>query len=176
MNRIQKQIAVVIALVAIAAGAYAAYRNTASQPARANSAALLFAQTLPDASGAAHALAGYRGKVLVVNFWATWCVPCVEEIPAFSRVQTEFANSVSFVGIGIDSPSNIATFEKKIQPTYPLLVAGATGTELARAFGDTSGSLPFTVVIGADGLVKASRLGRVPENELRAWLGPVAGH
>ena len=173
MNRTKKISAVVIALVALAAGAYAAYRNAAPQPAPSNGAvALLFAQTLPDASGAAHALSTYRGKVVVVNFWATWCVPCVEEIPAFSRLQSEFASGVSFVGIGIDSPSNIAMFEKKIRPTYPLLVADASGTELARAFGDTSGSLPFTVVIGVDGRVTASKLGRVDESELRAWLRP----
>lgn len=174
MNRNRKAVVLVLAgFAALAAGALAAYRQHAPQVPASGAAAMLFAQTLPDGEGTPRSLSSYRGQVLVVNFWATWCAPCVEEIPAFSRLQTEYGAKVKFLGIGIDTASNIASFQQKIRPSYPLLVAGAVGTELAREFGDRSGGLPFTVVLGAGGDVKAVKVGRVDEKELRAWLTPL---
>ena len=175
MNRTRKIVVLVLAgCVALAAGALAAYRQQApEQPASGAAAAMLFAQTLPDAEGTPRNLSAYRGQVLIVNFWATWCAPCVEEIPAFSRLQSEYGGSVKFLGIGIDTPSNIASFQKSVRPSYPLFVAGAAGTELAREFGNRLGGLPFTVVLGPDGDVKAAKLGRVSEDALRAWLRPL---
>ena len=174
MNRTRKTIVLVLAgVAALAAGALAAYRQHAPQQPASGAAAMLFAQTLPDAEGTPRNLASYRGQVVVVNFWATWCAPCVEEIPAFSRLQTEYGRKVKFLGIGIDTPSNIASFQQKLRPTYPLLVAGAMGTDLAREFGDRSGGLPFTVVLGPDGDVRAVKVGRVDENVLRAWIMPL---
>jgi peroxiredoxin len=103
-------------------------------------------------------------------------VPCVEEIPELSRISTEYRQrNVAFVGIGIDSATNIAEFEKKIQASYPLLVAGATGSDLVREYGDTAGGLPYTLVLDDKGTVRASKLGRVSEKELRDWLKPLAG-
>ena len=174
MSRTQKIVVLVLAgCAALAAGALAAYRQHAPQQPSSGGAAMLFAQTLPDAEGMSRNLASYRGQVLVINFWATWCAPCVEEIPAFSRLQTEYGQKVKFLGIGIDTPSNIAAFRQQVRPSYPLLVAGAIGTDLAREFGDRSGGLPFTVVLGSDGDVKAVKVGRVDENALRAWLAPL---
>ena len=172
MNRTQKIAVLAIAgFAALAAGALvAAYRQHAPQQSASGAAAMLFAQTLPDAEGTPHNLSAYRGQLLVVNFWATWCAPCVEEIPAFSRLQTEYGSRVKFLGIGIDTSTNITSFQQKVHPSYPLLVAGAVGTDLAREFGDRSGGLPFTVVIGPGGEVRAVKLGRVDENALRVWL------
>jgi thiol-disulfide isomerase/thioredoxin len=117
----------------------------------------------------------HRGRAVLVNFWATWCVPCVKEIPSFSKIHAETGGDVAFVGLGIDSPDNIARFNERIRPSYPLLAAGAGGTDLVRAFGDESGALPFTVLIGPDGRVVASHLGQVDESTLRRWIGPFLG-
>src|SRR5690554_1475371 len=80
----------------------------------------LFAQRLPDSAGAQQAMAQWRGRPLLVNFWATWCAPCVKEMPDLDQLQAEFPQ-VRFVGIGIDSPANIARFIEKVPVSYPLL-------------------------------------------------------
>lgn len=133
--------------------------------------AALFAMTLDDSKGAKHALAQWKGKPLLVNFWAPWCAPCVEEMPeldALARVQR--AKGLQVIGIGIDSPSNIAEFSQKLKISYPLYVSGMGGTDLARQFGNTAGGLPYTVLIGADGQVKKTYLGRLKFEQLKADL------
>jgi len=132
------------------------------------SASRLFTLSLPDAKGKSHDLAQWRGKILVVNFWATWCGPCVQEMPELSTLQTESGlKNMQIVGIGIDSAANIAEFSSKYRISYPLYVAGMDGSELTRQFGDLSGSLPFTVLIGPDGEVRKTYLGRLKFDELR---------
>jgi thiol-disulfide isomerase/thioredoxin len=164
-------ITLVVAVAAAGAGAWWSQRQSAAAG-PAPGAELFYSQSLKDAAGVAHAMGEHRGKVVVVNFWATWCVPCVKEIPAFSKVHTEGGGRVAFVGLGIDSLDNIAAFDARFKPSYPLLAAGATGSDLARAFGDEGGALPFTVVLGADGRVVASHLGQVDEATLRQWIAP----
>lgn len=131
-------------------------------------AAKLFTLSLPDANGKPHDLSQWKGKKLVVNFWATWCTPCVEEMPELSALQIESGpKNTQIIGIGIDSNANIAEFSSKYKISYPLYVSGTGGTELSRQFGNMSGGLPFTVLIGPDGQVKKTYLGRLKLEELR---------
>jgi thiol-disulfide isomerase/thioredoxin len=148
-------------------GAYAAtLKPQPSAPVQA-----LYAQSLPDASGTPQALAQWKGKAMVLNFWAPWCAPCVEEMPELSQLQKEHAGkNLQVIGIGIDSPSNIAEFAKKFNIAYPVYVAGISGTELSRQFGNKAGGLPYTVLIGADGQIKKTYLGRLKFEQLRADL------
>lgn len=142
-------------------------------PASAASPAVnnLFAQTMTDANGGAPGLAQWKGKPLVVNFWATWCGPCVEEMPALSALQTDVAaKKIQIVGIGIDSPTNIKEFAAKYKIAYPLYVAGMSGTELSKQFGNQAGALPYTVLLGADGKVVKTYLGKLKMDELRRDL------
>ena len=167
---------IIVALFAVAAGSFVSVQRqspVATGPSPA--AEIFYTQRLADATGVERAMSEHRGRVVIVNFWATWCVPCVEEIPTFSRVHAEHAGRVAFVGLGIDSPSNIASFNARFKPSYPLVVAGASGTELARAFGDNAGALPYTVMLGTDGRILASRLGRVDEATLQKWIAPYVG-
>jgi peroxiredoxin len=95
----------------------------------------------------------------------------VEEMPELSELQKSGdGKKVQIIGIGIDSPSNIAEFAKKFNIAYPVYVAGLSGTELSRQFGNTQGGLPFTVLIGADGQVKKTYLGRLKFDQLRSDL------
>ena len=128
----------------------------------------LYAQSMNDAAGASHALSQWKGKALVVNFWAPWCAPCVKEMPELAALATDSAaKNINVIGIGIDSPTNIAEFATKVKVSYPLYVAGMSGTELSRSFGNTSGSLPYTVLIGADGKVRKTYLGQLKFDELK---------
>lgn len=131
----------------------------------------LFSQSMNDAAGKAQPLSQFKGKAVVVNFWATWCAPCVQEMPELAELAKEnAARGIQVVGIGIDTPTNIAAFGKKLNITYPLLVGGMSGTDLARQLGNTNGGLPYTVLIGADGQVKKTYLGRLKFDELKADL------
>jgi peroxiredoxin len=113
----------------------------------------------------------WQGKVLLINFWATWCPPCVSEMPDLVALQNDLAGkNLQVVGIGIDSPSNIREFADKHQITYPLLLGGLEGSELSRQFGNESGGLPFTILIGADGSVRKTYMGRLDMEKVRADL------
>ncbi len=166
-----------IALLFGASGAYVASKQTAAPLVTAAPAGVtgpvqaLFAQRLDDAGGKPQALAQWRGKPLLVNFWAPWCAPCVQEMPELSTLQNEVAGkNLQIIGIGIDSPSNIAQFTQRLKISYPIYVAGMSGTDLSRQLGNQAGGLPYTVLIGADGQVKKTYLGRLQFDQLRKDL------
>lgn len=155
-----------VGLAAAAAGGAFAWRRQGAGG--DNAARLLFEQSMPRADGTPQPLAAWRGQVLVVNFWATWCPPCVDEMPDLDRLQTQFGSRAQIIGIGIDSAKNINEFTQKVKVSYPLLVAGVTGTELSRQLGNATGGLPFTVLIDANGRVSERISGRVKPDALAA--------
>jgi thiol-disulfide isomerase/thioredoxin len=165
----------VIAVVGLLFGLGAAlYRHASSVSDAATNA--LFEQTFSDADGRAQSMKQWQGRLLVLNFWATWCAPCVEEIPELQRVEQDYApHGVAVVGLGIDNASAIRRFRDEQRIALPLLVAGAGGGELARQFGNPSGALPYTVLIDRDGRIVQARLGRIREQELRSWLDSRVG-
>lgn len=141
--------------------------------ASADSAALLYAQQLPDLSGQMHALEHWRGQPMVINFWATWCAPCVREMPDLDELQAEFP-SVRFVGVGIDSTQNMLEFVKKVPVSYTLLEARASGLDLMQQLGNSTGGLPFTLVVSAHETVARSIEGQIDPDDLRATLRQLA--
>lgn len=155
-------------------GAWTASRRYAIGDADDAAIELLYRLTLPDAEGRPVALDTLRRQPAVLNFWATWCPPCVEEMPELSGIGEEFrARQLQVIGIGIDSASNIGEFSRKTPMRYPLLVAGNSGLELVRRLGNTAGALPFTVVVARDGTVTWRTLGRFKTAELRAAIDRV---
>ena len=142
-------------------------------PAEARAAVdAIFDLTLPDLEGRSQPLAQWRGKVLVVNYWASWCKPCVEEMPAFSRLSSHYASwGVQFVGIGLDEAEKMQAFAKKTPVSYPLLVAESAGTTP----GLQVKGLPYTVVIGRDGRIETTHLGRMDEAALEPVLRRLLG-
>ena len=165
-----------LAVIALIGGIYTGVQRSSPQqktppslPGR--SIERLFASTLPDTTGKSQAFAQWQGKTLVVNFWATWCPPCREEMPAFSRLQTKHAaNSVQFVGIAIDSADMVREFSLQFPATYPLLIGGAEGAELTRQLGNPSLALPYTLIINPAGTATFARLGGLAEHELDTLL------
>ena len=168
-------IGLIVALIALATGVYfgrGARDMRPVEPAIPREAiAHLFATRLNDAGGQTQAFTQWQGKILVVNFWATWCPPCREEMPSFSRLQTKYAsNDVQFVGIALDTADNVGPFSTTHAVSYPLLVADSNGAELTRQLGNSQLALPYTVVLGRAGDVRLVRLGRVGEEELDTLL------
>lgn len=112
---------------------------------------------------------GWRGKTLVVNFWGSWCPPCVEEMPMLAKVSQELASqNVVFVGIGIDSPSNIRDFLKKTPVPYPIVIGGLDGNRWAKQFGNDASGLPFTAIIAPNGNIIYKKLGKIEEKEIKS--------
>lgn len=142
-----------------------------SQPAAVPQPRSAWSLVLPDTQGRSHALAQWRGKVLVLNFWATWCPPCREEMPVFSRAQTSFGpKGVQVVGLSIDTPGNVARFEAESPLSYPLLIGGVDLLDLSAAWGNAAQAMPFTAFFGRDGHLAAVHLGPLSEQALEQQL------
>jgi thiol-disulfide isomerase/thioredoxin len=131
----------------------------------------LWAAPVTTVDGKPQSLSLLKGHPVVVNFWASWCGPCVEEMPALSQIQREYAKKgIQFVGLGVDSEKNIQTFLQKVKVAYPIYVTGFGGADLARAFGNNAGGLPFTVVIDAKGNIRSTKLGQIDPAALKQTL------
>jgi thiol-disulfide isomerase/thioredoxin len=150
-------LAVVGALVFVAAAWLHSGNTTASTDTKA-----LFAANLPDSGGQTQAFSQWRGKVLLVNFWATWCPPCREEMPELSRLQEKYrAGGLAVIGIATDDVDKMREFAQQNPVAYPLLVGDFEAANLAAGLGNDKNILPYTVVIGRDGKVVASYFGRL---------------
>jgi thiol-disulfide isomerase/thioredoxin len=161
----------VVAIAFAAAGIYFGTKRLEPVAPQASAVASLLTQSMVDTKGELQPLSKWKGKPLIVNFWATWCAPCVEEMPELSALQTEIApNNVQIIGIGIDSTANIAQFTSKYKIAYPLYTGGMDATDISRQLGNQAGGLPFTVLIGRDGQVRKTYLGRLKMQELRKDL------
>ncbi|TSE34379.1 TlpA family protein disulfide reductase [Tepidimonas charontis] len=114
--------------------------------------------------------ADYRGRPLLINFWATWCPPCIEELPLLERFwQQQRPRGWTVLGLAIDQPSAVRQFLQRQPLTFPIGLAGLGGTDLARQLGNARGGLPFTVVLDARGRVAQRKLGQVTADDLRQW-------
>lgn len=148
------------------AGVITAWRGTAQLAAASSTVPdALFGQAFPDVSGQEFALKQWLGKPVVVNFWATWCPPCVKEMPDLDALHKKH-KGVTFLGLGIDTASNVQAFTEKVKVSYPLLILGHGGIELMRRLGNKAGGLPFTVVFDANGQVKDKILGQINPEKL----------
>ena len=167
---------VVTATLAVLAGGWFAARRFDMAPAHDTAVTDLMSLRLPDAQAREVALADFGGKWLVLNFWATWCAPCVDEMPELSAMAQELEGTdIQVLGIGIDSARNIGEFASRHHITYPLLVSGPGGIELLRRFGNASGGLPFTVLVTPDGRIIERTLGRVDIRRLKHQALKAAG-
>jgi thiol-disulfide isomerase/thioredoxin len=124
-----------------------------------------------DLSGDPQTLDKWQGKILVLNFWATWCAPCLEEIPMLVVMRDKYASSgVEIVGIAVDLAAKVSVFSKKEKISYPLLLADAGGLELMRKLGNRAGGLPYTVFLDRRGALVRRKLGALKGSELESIL------
>lgn len=158
-----------VAAGAAAAGAGVAWWRLRPDPS-ANDVQALWALQLSRPEGGELVLANLKGKPLVVNFWATWCAPCVRELPALNQFHREFGpQGWQVVALAIDGPTPVREFLKKTPLDFPVGLAGLDGTEVMRALGNSNGGLPFSVVIDASGRIVQRKLGETSLEELSRW-------
>ncbi|WP_210542037.1 TlpA disulfide reductase family protein [Rhodoferax sp. PAMC 29310] len=120
--------------------------------------------------GSRLAMASFRGKPLVLNFWATWCPPCVEELPMLSDFYSKnAAKGWQVLGLAVDQATPVNRFLAKAPVSFPVALAGVPGMEIGKLLGNQSGGLPFTVVLGVDGKVAHRKIGQIAPEDLLAW-------
>lgn len=171
MSRAKQAILFVVAAIAALTGGYL-FNETKNR----NSVDIrpLMMTSIPDLQGRPRSLQEWRGNVLVVNFWATWCPPCLKEIPEFIRMQRKLGpQGLQFVGIAADQPEKVRQFAAKYQMNYPVLLGEMDVIEIARLAGNRAGGLPFTVIVDRKGKWVRSESGVLDEQRLTALLQPL---
>ncbi|HHJ40101.1 MAG: hypothetical protein AXA67_07655 [Methylothermaceae bacteria B42] len=143
-----KWIVVLAALVALLGGVATSFWLNAPK----NPPPSLPTMQIPDLHGKSHQLTEWQGKVLVVNFWATWCAPCRQEIPDLNRWQQQYGgHGLQIIGIAVDNPGSVTKFIQDVPMDYPILVAEKTGLSLATLMGNILGVLPYSAIFDRSG-------------------------
>jgi thiol-disulfide isomerase/thioredoxin len=160
-----------VALIAFGAGLWISSQGQSNATTTAAAAQNLLALNLPDLKNQRQSLSQWRGKVLVVNFWATWCAPCREEIPIFVRLQDLYRDKgLQFVGISIDKVDKTSEFAATYKMNYPNLIGTFDTVELSRTVGNSKRVLPFTVIIDRKGQIVTTEQGGLKQEKLESLL------
>ncbi len=115
-----------------------------------------------------------RGKTLLLNFWATWCPPCIEELPLLSNFYREHVSKRwQVLGLAVDELDPVRRFLAHSPVSFPVVMAGSSGVQLSKSLGNLIGGLPFTVVIDQNAQIVHRKMGQVKPDELHAWVGSV---
>ena len=168
-NRRTAMYAGVAALAAIA-GAGVAWKRQSLDDMAPEAMAAFWAAEFDAPSGGSLPMVAFQGRPLVINFWATWCTPCIEEMPlidAFFRENESKGWQV--LGLAIDQPSRVRQFLSQFPVNYKIGLAGLNGTELAKKLGNDVGGLPFTIVLNAKGELIQRKLGKLTANDIQKW-------
>ena len=159
-----------VAAVAGLAGATVAWRRHAVGAADDAVLQAFWSSEFEQPDGAALRLSDFKGRPVVLNFWATWCPPCVEEMPLLDAFfQQNSTKGWQVIGLAIDRPSQVKRFVTEFPVRYPIGLAGLNGSELSRQLGNAQGSLPFTVVFDAAGRVQSQKLGKLSADDIKSW-------
>ena len=168
------------AVAAAMAGAGAAYWQSKQEQAETPSMPItgdlgdLWQMQFYKPDGGKLAMQSLKGKPLLINFWATWCPPCVEELPLLERFYNQNkAKSMQIVGLAADKPDAVRTFLKKLPLTFPIAITDLSGIALSKSWGNLAGGLPFSVMLAADGHVMQRKMGKLSEDDLNIWLNAV---
>ena len=170
----KKILLIALSLVALSAGLFARQWLSAAANQSNQAAAASLAVSFPDLQTKSRSLEEWKGKVLVVNFWATWCGPCLEEMPEFVKLQNELnARGLQFVGVAIDDLSSVKEFLKATPVNYPILIGEENGVEVASKWGNHVQALPFTVVFDRSGKAIHRQTGPFKRESLLEVLQPL---
>lgn len=159
-----------VAGAAALGGAGVAWQRYQPQAMAPGAESSLWPLTFSTPEGTSLPMTSLQGKPMLLNFWATWCPPCVEELPLLSAFFKEnAAKGWQVVGLAVDQVDPVKRFLAKTPVTFPVAMAGMPGIEISKSLGNLSGGLPFTVVLGSDGRVAHRKMGKVTPADLLAW-------
>ncbi len=116
--------------------------------------------------------ADFDGRVLLVNFWATWCAPCRREMPALNEIDQQYGDDVAVVGLAIDDLEAVRNFTAELDISYPIAVGNADVMATQKAWGNGAGALPYTVLVDRSGVIRWQHLGEVTAAELDRVIQP----
>lgn len=157
---------------ALAGVGAAVWRGLGDAPVTAEPVPGFWAQRWESPEGQVVALQQFRGRPLLINFWATWCPPCVDELPLINQFFREHqANGWQVLGLAVDKKAPVQAFLQRMPLSFPVALAGMAGADLGRSLGNLSGGLPFSVVLSSDGVLRQRRMGRVLPADLQVWAG-----
>ncbi|MFZ4480777.1 MAG: TlpA family protein disulfide reductase [Rhodoferax sp.] len=161
-----------VAGAAAAAGFGLAWRSYRSQAGLQAVDASFWQRQFSTPEGQMIPMQSLRGKPLLLNFWATWCPPCIEELPLLSSFYREnVVNGWQVLGLAIDEPDPVRRFLARSPVSFPVAMAGASGISISRYFGNSVGALPFTAVVNSVGQIVQRKMGRITPDDLGAWTG-----
>jgi thiol-disulfide isomerase/thioredoxin len=165
-----------VAVAAAAAGAVWALRGQSGRPPSgktdAEPAPDLWGLRLEGPDGGEVILADFRGRPLVLNFWATWCAPCVEEMPMLDQFERDHRSAGwQVLGLAVDSAGPVRDFLARHRVGFPIALAGMQGVAISRSLGNTGGALPYSVIFDRRGEAIGHKLGALTAGELAAWVG-----
>ncbi|MEI8028596.1 MAG: TlpA disulfide reductase family protein [Comamonadaceae bacterium] len=167
----RRRLLVAVASLATLVGAGFAWRSSRPEAVVHNAVDGLWDLEFATLQGGSMRMATLRGKPLVLNFWATWCPPCIEELPLISSFyQQESAKGWQVLGFAVDQLEPVKRFLARTPVTFPVVMAGMSGVELSRSLGNLSGALPFTVVLGSNGQVSYRKMGKVTTDDMLHWI------
>jgi thiol-disulfide isomerase/thioredoxin len=158
-----------IAIVALAGGISVQINNKSPEI----QTVLLSTISLPNLKGEMQSLSKWQGKTLIINFWATWCPPCLKEIPDFIALQEEFKDkNIQFIGIALEDQQTVVDYHAKMNINYPILIGEFSGTQIARLWGNTLNTVPFTVVINPQGEIIHRQMGEFSKQQILSIIQP----
>lgn len=130
--------------------------------------------SMPDTAGKQRNLKEWQGKIMILNFWATWCPPCMKEMPEFQAIQNELgAKGIQFVGIALDDAEPVQEFITKKNITYPILIGPDSGTKLAHDLGNVVNTVPFTVIFDSKGQLIKRQMGTLDREAILEIINPL---
>ena len=163
-------LAIGLASVAAGAGARLAWRQLADSSAKPSVEAF-WGMSFEQPDGGQIQVSRWRGKPLLLNFWATWCPPCLQEMPLLDKFHRERGWQV--LGLAVDQAAPVRAYLQRLPIEFPIALAGLDGVRLSRDLGNSGGQLPYTVVFDSTGQVKEKHLGIVDETRLALWVEKV---
>ena len=158
------------AVVALAAGLFVQRLSATKQP-EPNVPAIAF--SLPDVTGKQRNINEWQGKILIINFWATWCPPCLKEIPEFIKLQNEYKKDLQFIGIAIEDKQAVEAYLKTININYPMLIGGDEGIVLSRQLGNIVNAVPFTLIVNQQGQIIHRQPGELSSEKIIEIITPL---
>jgi len=159
------------ALAATALGAGIGASWWRNRPAPDAAPAGLWARQWTNPQGESFAMQRFQGRPLLVNFWATWCPPCIEELPLIDAYyKANKSNGMQVVGLAVDQPSKVRQFLTQKPLSFPVGLAGLNGTELGKTLGNIENVLPYSLIFNAKGLLVGQKLGKLTPQDLSDWL------